>query len=297
MTLIDTIGNMPSLYRRQKQVNKLAEIRISGDSGSEILNFTQHDVLTLDDYGPLLVVNSSEIGDNDIEITITYNAALTVDYIISKNTDMKISDVIQDGTTTVNPYQITDIIYKVATPDKGTSGDIVTFYNITGNHGKTLSLHNFEDSELLQVYYEFLRNQVLTQSSGDWIDQIGESWGLLRLPGETDADYIIRIVARSTPTDGTVASVIDRVRSYLGLSESDDISILESYDQEGWIMDQSQFLAFGQSQLVLTGDYVIEPMQFQMNISGYTGSLTEADIENYLRTVINVGASPIVRLV
>lgn len=292
MTLLtNLIGNLPSLYRRQKQANMLADIRII-EGTPNTLSFTQRDALDIADYGPLVIIADSIIGYTDIEITITYDAAQTVDYIISANNDSGSMLYVP-----ITPYQITDISYKVATPDKGTAEDRLSFYNLTGNHAKLLYVANSMNTDVNNIVYEYLRYAVLSEARDDWLDKQAESWGLARLPSETDADLIVRIVTKSTPTDGTIASVITRVRVYLGLSESDDISVLESYDQDEWTLDTSRLLAFGQSELVLTGDLIIQAMQFQMNISGYTGSLTESEIEDYLRSIINVGASPIVRLI
>lgn len=275
MTRLDTlVGLLPSLYRRQKQVNRLADIRIST---GDVLVFTQRDVLVGEDYGPLIIICDSIIGDADIEITVTYDIAQTIDYIISANSDK--DSMYYLG---ISPYLISDISYKVATADKGTAGDIISFYNMTGNHAKIMYLGNSLNTEVNNIIHEYLRYTVLSSSRDDWIDKQAESWKLDRLPAETDDELITRIIIKSTPTDGTISSVIARVRSYLGLSESDAITVLESYDQDGWLLGVSRFLADGQSELIFTGDVSIQPMQFQMSIAGYSvaanGNVTCASV-------------------
>lgn len=268
------VSLLPSLYRKAKQINKLADIRIST---GDVLVFTQRDVLTTDEYGPLVIICDSIIGDADIEITITYDIAQTLDYIIPANSDK--GSMYYLG---ISPYLISDIDYKVATSYKGTAGDLISFYNVTGNHAKLLYVSNSMGTEVNNILYEYLRYVVLSEARDDWIDKQAESWGLIRLPSETDTELILRVITKSTPTDGTISSVIERTRSYLGLLESDAITVLESYDQSGWLLGVSRFLADGQSELIFTGDVSIRPMQFQMNIAGYSvaanGNVTCASV-------------------
>ena len=290
--LSETVGLLPTEMRLKSQINHLSTIYVSGGVGSEILNFEQKDVLTLDDDAPLIMYPITVIGSSDIEITITYNSGSSYDIIMPSDTDQFVL-----VPTTISSYKITDISYKIGTSDKGTPLDRIEFYNLTGNNARLLYIHAFSMSDVQEIVYEMLRALVMTEARDDWLDKLALSWELVRIPGESDQSLRERIIIRSTPTDGTIASVIVRVRSYLELTISDSVTVTESYDQDGWILDQSRLLAGGQSELVLTGDISIEAMQFIMSITGYVGSLTEEDIENFLRGIINVGASPIVRLI
>ena len=302
-SLESTVELLPTALRKTKQITKLGSIVISGASGSEALSFTQGDVLESGDNAPLILYPTTVIGTKSIELTITYNTGSTLDITIPANTDQHI--IIP---TSVLAYTITNIAYKTSTTYKGTAKDEVSFFSLSGNTAKILYVHAYTLSDIQSTVYEMLQSLVLSNASGDWIDKKAASVGLVRKTflinvnnqnvsiSETDAQLVERIATATTPTDGTIRSVIEVVRAHLGLSASDTITVTEVYDQDGWSIGVSQLLANNQSELVLTGDVSIVAMQFIMTISGYTGSLTESDIEEFLRSIINVSASPIVRL-
>ena len=290
-SLESTVELLPTALRKTKQITKLGSIVISGASGSEVLSFTQGDVLESGDNAPLILYPTTVIGTKSIELTITYNTGSTLDVTIPANTDQHI--IIP---TSVSAYTITNIAYKTSTLLKGTAKDEVSFFSLSGNTAKILYVHAYTLSDIQSTVYEMLQSLVLSNASGDWIDKKAASVGLVRKTSETDAQLVERIATATTPTDGTIRSVIEVVRAHLDLSASDTITVTEVYDQDGWSIGVSQLLANNQSELVLTGDVSIVAMQFIMTISGYTGSLTESDIEEFLRGIINVSASPIVRL-
>ena len=290
-SLESTVELLPTALRKTKQITKLGSIVISGASGSEALSFTQGDVLESGDNAPLILYPTTVIGTKSIELTITYNTGSTLDVTIPANTDQHI--IIP---TSVSAYTITNIAYKTSTLLKGTAKDEVSFFSLSGNTAKILYVHAYTLSDIQSTVYEMLQSLVLSNASGDWIDKKAASVGLVRKTSETDAQLVERIATATTPTDGTIRSVIEVVRAHLDLSASDTITVTEVYDQDGWSIGVSQLLANNQSELVLTGDVSIVAMQFIMTISGYTGSLTESDIEEFLRDIINVSASPIVRL-
>lgn len=290
-SLESTVELLPTALRKTKQITKLGSIVISGASGSEALSFTQGDVLESGDNAPLILYPTTVIGTKSIELTITYNTGSTLDVTIPANTDQHI--IIP---TSVLAYTITNIAYKTSTLLKGTAKDEVSFFSLSGNTAKILYVHAYTLSDIQSTVYEMLQSLVLSNASGDWIDKKAASVGLVRKTSETDAQLVERIATATTPTDGTIRSVIEVVRAHLNLSASDNITVTEVYDQDGWSIGVSQLLANNQSELVLTGDVSIVAMQFVMTISGYTGSLTESDIEEFLRDIINVSASPIVRL-
>ena len=62
-----------------------------------------------------------------------------------------------------------------------------------------------------------------------------------------------------------------------------------------WTFDNA-FASTTFDKLILDGGDSIKPMQIIVAINGYEGTLTEAEIETYLRTIMSVAASPIVRL-
>lgn len=298
-SLESTVELLPTALRKTKQITKLGSIVISGASGSEVLSFTQGDVLESGDNAPLILYPITVIGTKSIELTITYNTGSTLDVTIPANTDQHI--IIP---TSILAYTITNIAYKTSTTYKGTAKDEVSFFSLSGNTAKILYVHAYTLSDIQSTVYEMLQSLVLSNASGDWIDKKAASVGLVRKTflinnvstSETDAQLVERIAIATTPTDGTIRSVIEVVRAHLGLSASDTITVTEVYDQDGWSIGVSQLLANNQSELILTGDVSITAMQFIMTISGYTGSLTESDIEEFLRGIINVSASPIVRL-
>ena len=269
MTRLDaTLDNFPSLFKRQMQLNMVAQARVVGDPGSETLVFTQHDVFEAEGYGPLVIIMETEIGDNDIELTITYNAALTYDLTIPMNTDYDILI-----TVPIQPYQITNIDFKSGTDKKGMDLDSMSLFNVTGNHGRMMAIHHQQVSEIRGIIYEFLRYMIRSKARDDWLDKLAESWGLVRVVDEADVDLLQRIVAKATSTDGTIASVVERVRTYLDLLLSDAITVTESYETGGWTLDESRLLAGGDSELILEGGVPIEAMQFIMTIEGYLQTL------------------------
>ena len=290
-SLESTVELLPTALRKARQMALLGSVRVSGASGSEVLTFTQGDVFTSTEGAPLILYPTTIIGTKSIELTITYDTGSTLDITIPANTDQHI--IIP---TNISPYVITDISYKTSTTYKGTAKDEISFFMLSGNTAKILYIHAFAMSDIQSTVYTMLRSLVLDNASDDWLDKKAQSVGLVRLSGETDAALIQRIRNKTTPTDGTIRSVIEVVRAYLDLSASDNITVQESFDQDGWSIGISQLLANNQSELVLTGSTTITAMQFIMTISGYTGSLTESDIEEFLRGIINVSASPIVRL-
>lgn len=280
------IKRLPTYARGTKLLNLMATIEILEN---DVIIFKQRDILATEETGNIVIMANSVIQENLLSITITYNTALTIDFDLLTNQDIY-TYVYSD----TNAYQITNIDFKSATPNKGKVGDKYEFYALTGFWAKVIFLHETMGSYLRNNIYTFLRYLSLSEAADDWVDQKGESWGLRRLPGESDADYKKRIVSATTSSNGTIDSILERVKVFLDLPDETVISVTESYNQSGWILNQSKLLAGGQSELILTGGDSIKPMQFVMTIP-YSGSLTEEEVETFLYSVINVGATPIVR--
>lgn len=282
----DTVDLLPSKFRQGvKQAPSLGTGKVNGST----FEFTVGDTLDISDRGTLIVINKNEMLA-DIELTITYNTGLTVDLIIDTSYDSNVDHRL----AITDIYSITNVDFKVATADKGTDGDEFIFICLHGNHAKYIYLMHFSINDVRRVMYDIEKSRDWSQAHDDYIDQIALSWDLKRIPGESDDDLLQRVITKSTGTDGTIRDGIERVKNYLNLTI--DPTVTEVYDQGVWILDESQLLDGGQSELVLSDGDIIHPMQFLMTITGYTGSLTESDIEDFLRSIINVCASPIVRL-
>ena len=284
----NVIDDLPTYAKNVKQLILLAEFTIlAGDT----IQFTQRDIADeFTELGPLIVMNETTTNDAALDIRITYNSGSTVDVTIPAYSEV----YSYEYTDYKLAYQVTNIAFVPATSDKGSEGEKYSVYCMNGYWARTIFLIEKLGAYLRNTMYTFIRYLSLAAAMDDWVDKVGESWGLRRIPGETDTAYKQRIISFVTPTDGTIASVLERVKTFLGLPPETVISVTETYNQSGWILNQSKLLDGGQSELILTGGDSIKSMQFIMTIP-YSGSVTEEEVETFLETVVNVGAHSIVR--
>jgi len=78
----------------------------------------------------------------------------------------------------------------------------------------------------------------LDSSSGEWLDQYGKLFGVMRQDNEADADYRQRIKDYMVLRRGSIPAIIDAIRSFLQDYES-DIEIYEPY-KNVFILGQSK---------------------------------------------------------
>lgn len=192
------------------------------------------------------------------------------------------------------PYRGTEYTVSYDYVPGGESGYTGEFNLLRGNMAKMLYLHEHGMSQIRSISYTMYNYLKLSNATGDWLRKLAKSWDITPLGGDTDEDLQQKIINRSSSTNGTVISIREKLKNFLDLDQLPTIT--EAADSTSWILNESQLLGSNQSELVLSGGDTIKPMQIVVNISNYDGSYTEEDLEEYLRTILPVGTSPIVRL-